>query len=81
VKEIRQCGMMAGIELIKDKKRGLAYDWEEKIGVRVCRLARDYGVILRPLGPVIVLMPPLGISLKELQFLVQTTGRCIGEAC
>jgi adenosylmethionine-8-amino-7-oxononanoate transaminase len=79
VKEVRQIGMMAGIELVKDKARNIPYAWEEKIGVRVCRLARDYGVILRPLGPVIVLMPPLGITPAELTKLLSVTERCIRE--
>jgi adenosylmethionine-8-amino-7-oxononanoate aminotransferase len=80
VKEVRQCGMMVGIELLKDKKRGIPYAWEEKIGVRACRLARDKGVILRPLGPVIVLMPPLSITLRELDTLLKVAWECVDEA-
>ncbi len=81
VKEIRQVGMMVGIELIKDKERGLPYAYEEKIGARVCRRMRDFGIILRPLGPVIVLMPPLSITLKELDLLVDGVERGLTEVC
>jgi len=74
VGEVRPCGFMAGIELVKD---GQPYPWEEKIGVRVCQEARKHGVILRPLGNVIVLMPPLSISPSELMQLLDTTYRAI----
>ncbi len=76
---IRQTGMMVGIELMKDKGRQKAYAWEEKIGARVCRRARDYGVILRPLGSVIVLMPPLSVSMTELRFLLSVVEASIRD--
>jgi adenosylmethionine-8-amino-7-oxononanoate aminotransferase len=76
---VRQVGMMVGIELMKDKFRGEPYPYAEAIGARVCRRARDYGVILRPLGPVIVLMPPLSISMTELRFLLQVVERAIRD--
>lgn len=58
VAHVRQCGFMAGIEL---KGR-----WEDRLGARVCQEMRRHGVILRPLGNVIVLMPPLVITTKQL---------------
>ena len=61
--------------LPKAKKTPFAYD--EKIGMRVCRRAREFGVILRPLGPVIVLMPPLCVSLTELEFIYNVVKRSI----
>jgi adenosylmethionine-8-amino-7-oxononanoate transaminase len=67
---IRQAGFMVGIELMRDKGKRLPYGYAEAVGAKVCRRARDYGVILRPLGDVIVLMPPLCISITELEFLV-----------
>ncbi len=74
VKAIRQTGFMVGIELGP-------YAYAEKVGVKVCRLARDKGVILRPLGNVIVLMPPLCVSIKELDLLVGTVRACVDEVC
>ncbi|MBF0123206.1 MAG: adenosylmethionine--8-amino-7-oxononanoate transaminase [Candidatus Omnitrophica bacterium] len=73
VGDIRQCGFMIGIELVKDRKAKEPFAWQERVGVRVCARAREYGVILRPLGNVIVLMPPLSISCKELKQLVRST--------
>ena len=77
VREVRQLGFMVGIELVRDRKTKKPFGWEEQIGVRVCKEARNYGVILRPLGNVIVLMPPLSISLEELEALLNATYRSI----
>lgn len=73
VGDVRQCGFMAGIELVRDRTNREGYPWEEKIGVKVCRESRRYGVMLRPLGNVIVLMPPLAISNAQLNELLDVT--------
>ncbi|MBF0511891.1 MAG: adenosylmethionine--8-amino-7-oxononanoate transaminase [Candidatus Omnitrophica bacterium] len=72
VKEIRQKGFMVAIELKGPQ--------EEFLGTKVCQYVRRYGVILRPLGNCIVLMPPLSISIKELDYLLMATFRSIEEA-
>ena len=77
VGDVRQKGFMVGIELVRDRKTQEPYAWEERIGVRVCQEARKQGVILRPLGNVIVLMPPLSIKLNELDTLLKITYRAI----
>ena len=66
VGDVRQSGLIAGIELVRDRTSREPYPWSEKRGIRVCEHARDKGVLLRPLGNVIVIMPPLVISLDEL---------------
>ena len=70
VGDVRQAGMIGGIELVREKGSGEPYPWEERIGVRVCMEARRYGLILRPLGNVIVVFPPLSISMEELKLLM-----------
>jgi adenosylmethionine-8-amino-7-oxononanoate aminotransferase len=70
VGDVRQCGFMAGIELVKDKKFKKSFPIGEKTGHRVILEARRRGVIIRPLGDVIVLMPPLSISVEELETLI-----------
>lgn len=70
VGDVRQCGMVAGIELVRDKASREPYDWAERIGMSVCREARKHGIFLRPLGNVIVIFPPLSISEAELEFLL-----------
>lgn len=77
VGDIRQKGFMAGIELVKDKKTREPYPLKDKIGWRVCHAAREKGLIIRPLGNVVVIMPPLSISMQELKSLTRITGEAI----
>ncbi len=79
VGDIRRAGMMVGIELVRDQSAKTPYALEEKIGSRVITRARQKGAILRPLGNVIVLMPPLAISEKELGRLLDITYESIQE--
>jgi adenosylmethionine-8-amino-7-oxononanoate aminotransferase len=65
--DIRQKGFMVGIELVKNKETKEPYLAEEKIGIRVIQEARKRGLIIRPLGNVIVLMPPLSITMSDLK--------------
>lgn len=77
--DIRQVGLMTGIELVKNKETAEPYPIELKAGARVAERARRYGVIIRPLGNVVVLMPPFCFTDKELKHLVAATGRAIRE--
>jgi adenosylmethionine---8-amino-7-oxononanoate aminotransferase len=80
VGEIRLRGLMGGIELVKDKSRGTGYPYALKMGYRVCSEAKKLGVLLRPLGNVIVLMPPLAISIPDLKRLVRAIGEAVERA-
>src|SRR4030065_490176 len=77
VGEIRRKGLMAGIEIVADRGTGGRFPAGEKIGQRVVRKVRERGVILRPLGDVIVLMPPLSSSESEIEFLVRSASWAI----
>ena len=79
VGDIRHTGFMVGIELVKDQKTKEPYPLSEKRGFRVCALARERGVMLRPLGNVIVIMPPLSIKESELRKLCRVVHDCIIE--
>ncbi|MDH4162069.1 MAG: adenosylmethionine--8-amino-7-oxononanoate transaminase [Nitrospirota bacterium] len=70
VGEIRQRGFMVGIELVRNRATREPYPLADAIGARVAFEARKRGLIIRPLGNVIVIMPPLSISPAELQKLV-----------
>jgi adenosylmethionine-8-amino-7-oxononanoate aminotransferase len=72
VVEVRQRGFMVGIEL-------LARPAAERLGHRVVLAARRRGAIIRPLGDVVVLMPPLAISGTDLERLVEITAAAIAE--
>jgi adenosylmethionine-8-amino-7-oxononanoate aminotransferase len=80
VGDIRQWGLMVGIELVRDRARCAPYDPALKMGTRVIRAARERGIILRPLGNVIILMPPLSIASDELERLVRVTAESIQAA-
>ncbi len=62
VGDIRRRGMMVGIELVKDRATKEAFDVKERVAWRVCEAAMQRGLRIRPLGDVLVLMPPLGIE-------------------
>ncbi|MGR3309879.1 MAG: aminotransferase family protein, partial [Candidatus Brocadiales bacterium] len=66
VGDVRQCGLIAGIELVKDKETRESFAWEERIGIKVSMEARRLGLFIRPLGNVIVIMPPLCIGIDQL---------------
>ena len=66
VGDVRQCGLIAGIELVRDR----ATKEPSALGRTARRAglptAREEGVMFRPLGNVVVIMPPLAITLDEL---------------
>jgi adenosylmethionine-8-amino-7-oxononanoate aminotransferase len=70
VGEIRQRGFMVGIELVRDRATKSPYPLERRIGHRVAMEARRRGLVIRPLGNVIVLMPPLTATPRELVRMV-----------
>lgn len=65
IHEIRQVGMIAGIELRRPD--GTPFPVQERLGERVCHAARNHGLLTRPILDTIVLMPPLCISQEELE--------------
>jgi len=80
VGDVRQQGVMVGVELVAERAGRVPYPPAARIGQRVVRAARARGVILRPLGNVIVLMPPLAIAAAELERLLDVARESIVEA-
>jgi adenosylmethionine-8-amino-7-oxononanoate aminotransferase len=66
VGDTRQRGLIGAVELVRDRATKEPYPWGEKRGMAACDAARKRGVLLRPLGNVLVAMPPLSVSLSEL---------------
>ena len=77
VADIRQWGFMVGIELAADKNERRSYPPEKRTGHKVIVEARKRGVLIRPLGDVIIFMPPLTIADEELKTLLDVTYDCI----
>lgn len=79
VGDVRRCGLIAGIELVLDQETKKPFPASDRIGARVCLAARRRGVLLRPLGDVIVIMPPLSIELEQIDELVAVVQDSIVE--
>jgi adenosylmethionine-8-amino-7-oxononanoate aminotransferase len=71
VADVRQTGMIAAIEMVKDKNTREPFPWQERRGLRVYQYALDHQALLRPLGNVIYLMPPYVISKDEIDLLAE----------
>jgi len=80
VGNVRNKGFMVGIELVEDKETKEPYAAQAKMGWRVADQAMEDGVLLRPLGNVVVLMPPVGIPMEDLKKLVRVTYSSIKKA-
>lgn len=78
--EVRQRGFMVGIELVADGATKESFDEALQMGARVAAAARPRGAIIRPLGDVVVLMPPLAIDDVRLERLVNITAESIDFA-
>jgi adenosylmethionine-8-amino-7-oxononanoate aminotransferase len=70
VGDIRQVGLMAGIELVKNWRAREPFTLPERAGIRVCEAMGKRGVLTRPIGSVIVLMPPYGTTRGQLRRMV-----------
>ncbi len=70
VGEARQCGLMGAIEIVKDKSSKESFSPEQKIGSKLCSSMRPAGVMLRPLGDCVVVMPPVAIKPDLLEKLL-----------
>ena len=77
VSDVRQWGFMVGIELVEDQASLKKYPPEKRIGHRVILEARKRSVMIRPLGDIIILMPPLSITDEELAMLLDVVYDCV----
>jgi adenosylmethionine-8-amino-7-oxononanoate aminotransferase len=77
VGDIRQEGLVAGIELVRDWRTREPYGVKERAGFRVCDAMAADGVLTRPVGSVLVLMPPYCTTPEQLEQMVATMARCI----
>jgi len=79
VGDIRQAGLMCGIELVANRETKSSFPPGERHGHHICLSLRDRGIFLRPLGDVIVLMPPLSVTTAELHHLAASVRAAIVE--
>ena len=81
VAEVRQTGMIAAIELVRDRATGSPWPWQERRGWAIHRHALARGVLLRPLGSVVYFMPPYAITPAEIDLMVEVATQGIDQAC
>lgn len=79
VGDIRQSGVMIGIELVLSKETKEPFHWNDRIGVLVTKRAKELGLLTRPLGNVIVFMPPLASTKSELEEMLNILYKAISD--
>jgi len=79
VGDIRQVGLVAGIELVKDWRTRQPFDLRVRAGIRVCEAMARRGVLTRPVGNVIVLMPPYCTTPDQLHQMVEALAQSVAE--
>ena len=81
VLEVRQCGMMAGIQICRSKDPREDYAPSERMGAKVCLAARAFHLLTRPVVNTLVLMPPLCASTDEMTQMVEAMRHAVVEVC
>lgn len=76
---VRRVGLMAGFDLWKDREAGLRFPAGERRGHRAVLAARERGVVIRPLGDTMVLMPAPAMPAEPLERLVRATAEAVAE--
>ncbi len=79
VGDIRQRGLMVGVELVRNRATRERFEAADRIGHLVCTAMRKRGVILRPLGDTVVILPPLSVTRDEVDSLIEALALCIVE--
>jgi lysine--8-amino-7-oxononanoate aminotransferase len=77
VGDIRQVGLMAGIELVQDKDTKQPFEWADRTGFQVALKLRELGMLTRPMGDNVVFMPPLSSTDEELREMVSLMRKAI----
>ena len=78
--DIRQVGLVAGVELVRDWRTRAPFAWRERAGLRVCEAMARRGVLTRPVGNVIVIMPPYCTTPAQTRRMVEALRESVGEA-
>jgi adenosylmethionine---8-amino-7-oxononanoate aminotransferase len=81
VGDIRRVGLIVGIELVKNWRTRVPFDLRERAGIRVCDEMAKRGVLTRPIGNVIVLMPPYCTTEKQMKKIVAVLNESITTVC
>jgi lysine---8-amino-7-oxononanoate aminotransferase len=72
--DIRQVGLVVGVELVRNWRTRQPFDLRERAGIRVCEAMARRGVLTRPVGNVVVLMPPYCTTPAQARWMVTALG-------
>src|SRR6202034_4018156 len=79
VGDVRHEGLICAIELVDDFDSRQPFDFAERVGHRVCEAAQAHGLLTRPIGDVLVLMPPYCVTEEQLGAMVEALWRGVNE--
>jgi adenosylmethionine-8-amino-7-oxononanoate aminotransferase len=81
VGDLRRVGAMAGIELVQDWRTRKPFPWKARVGIRVCEEAKKLGILTRPVGNVLVVMPPYCATATQVERIVNALATGICRTC
>jgi adenosylmethionine-8-amino-7-oxononanoate aminotransferase len=81
VAEIRQCGFIVGIEVMRNPSLHDPFPWQELTGGKICAAARKHGLLTRPILDTLVLMLPLCVTQEQITQAVEALSQAITEVC
>ncbi|MGK0189319.1 MAG: adenosylmethionine-8-amino-7-oxononanoate aminotransferase [Verrucomicrobiales bacterium] len=64
---IRQCGMIAGIDIVKNAGASVTFPWQDQTGAKICLAAREFGLLTRPIRDTVALMLPLCATSAQIE--------------
>jgi adenosylmethionine-8-amino-7-oxononanoate aminotransferase len=79
VGDVRREGLIAAIELVRDFRTRAPFPFAERIGHRVCEAAKQHGLLTRPIGDVLLLMPPYCVTEAQIAEMTGALGRALNE--
>jgi adenosylmethionine-8-amino-7-oxononanoate aminotransferase len=81
VGDIRQAGLIVGVELVRDWRTRRPFDLRERVGNLVCEAMARRGVLTRPIGNVVVIMPPFCTTPTQARRMIDVLRRSVVEVC
>ena len=79
VGDIRRVGLIAGVELVRNWRSREPFDLREQVGIRVCERMAEMGVLTRPIGNVVVVMPPYCTTAKQIHKIITALRGAISQ--
>jgi len=79
VGDIRRRGLFAGVELVADRATKGPFPADQRIGAAICHAARKHGLIIRPLGDVLVFVPPLCVTVEQIDAMFDAVEAAMAE--